>query len=549
MKRQDAEEIITKYTKPVFGYALKRCKSVQDAEDLSQEIILRAFRTLICRDDIVNPDNFIWTVAHNALSNYYRDSVRSVVGVPIDDITEVPGDIDLSSEIKNIEIADRLRTEIAYLSKLQRKVIISYYFEHRKQADIAKELNIPLGTVKWHLFEAKKELKRGIDVMRQTNRLKFDPIRFDSYGFNGSVGTKSLDEFFRSSLSQNICYCVRNNAKTVNEISNDLGVSPVYIEAEVEFLEKYGFIKKLKGKYIVNFIIDEPTAELLSMKDKMYKKAAELFANELNDELIGNGLLDDKRIFCNHVLPGFTSEKEMRDKNFLLWSLIPYIAACSGETDQTISFEDAATIRPDGGINICRADVVGRDVALPENYIHMKNFFGPMWNGNGRNILWQVNSEWCDRDNDYLSYSKNAGRILSLYEHEKEHLLTAEDYAWLSELGYVKTQGDSEGFFTASWQIVVLSDKQIKDDLLTMGTRIKMRYKAEFDALKAPYVKAVLDSVPSHLKKMRGYELQFVFNADGWFLLHCIMTLLNNGKLEMPTKEQRKILSMLIIPE
>lgn len=30
-------EITTEYLKPIFGFVLKRCKSIQDAEDLSQE--------------------------------------------------------------------------------------------------------------------------------------------------------------------------------------------------------------------------------------------------------------------------------------------------------------------------------------------------------------------------------------------------------------------------------------------------------------------------------------------------------------------------------
>lgn len=81
-------------------------------------------------------------------------------------------------------------------------------------------------------------------------------------GINGTVGTKSPDEFFRSALYQNICYCVRNTAKTVNETADDLGVSPVYVETEAGFLEKYGFLQMQRDKYIVNFIISEPTAEL-----------------------------------------------------------------------------------------------------------------------------------------------------------------------------------------------------------------------------------------------------------------------------------------------
>lgn len=74
MNRSDVEKIITEYLKPIFGFALKRCKSPQDAEDLSQEIVIKAFRALLVKDDVADTGKFIWTVAHNALSNYYRDT-------------------------------------------------------------------------------------------------------------------------------------------------------------------------------------------------------------------------------------------------------------------------------------------------------------------------------------------------------------------------------------------------------------------------------------------------------------------------------------------
>lgn len=204
MNRQDVEKTITEYLKPIFGFALKRCKSIHDAEDLTQEIVIKAFRALLIKDDVADMGKFIWTVAYNTLSNYYRDSAKSMVGVSIDEVAELIADP--YSEIDsgdNTELIQRLRSEIAYLSKLQRRIVIAYYFENRKQADIARELGIPLGTVKWHLFEAKKELKRGMDIMRKTSDLKFNPIKFHSIGFSGSSGTKSLDEFLRTTLSQN----------------------------------------------------------------------------------------------------------------------------------------------------------------------------------------------------------------------------------------------------------------------------------------------------------------------------------------------------------
>ena len=552
MNRQDSEKIITEYLKPIFGFALKRCKNAHDAEDLSQDIVLKAFRALLIKDDIGDVSKFIWTIAHNALSNYYRDSAKSVIGVSIDEVAEVIADPDsIFDDDDNADAIRRLQSEIAYLSKLQRKIVIAYYFENRKQADIAKDLDIPLGTVKWHLFEAKKELKRGMDTMRKTSELKFNPIRFQNCGFNGSSGTKTMEEFFRSALSQNICYCVRNEAKTVNEIADSLGVSPVYVETEVDFLEKYGFLTEKNGKYIVNFLISEITTELLDIQDKMYKKAASLFANDLYDELVNSDVLNDESILCNKVLPGSTEENPLRDKNFLLWSLIPYIAACSGENlmENTISFDEVATIRPDGAHNICYAMIVPNDLVPPENFVDMRDWCGPYWDTNTDHMLWSVDTEWSGRRLGVNIYDHEvAERILSLYEREEENLLSKEDYAWLSERGYIKTWGDYDGYFKTAWQVVVLRNKEIQTKLLEIGEKIKEKYKDVFDKIKAPYVDVVLNSVPTHLRKVKAYELQYVFHCDGWFLLHCIVALLNNGKLTPPTEEQRKALTTIILP-
>ena len=551
MNRQDAEKMITEYLKPIFGFALKRCKNEQDAEDLSQDIVLKAFRALLIKDDIGDASKFIWTIAHNTLSNYYRTASKSVIGISIDEVAEIIADPDsMLADDDNAATIRRLQSEIAYLSKLQRKIVIAYYFENRKQTDIAKDLGIPLGTVKWHLFEAKKELKRGMDTMRKTSELRFNPINFTSVGINGSIGTKSCDEFFRSALSQNICYCVRNEAKTVNEIADALGVSPVYVETEVDFLEEYGFLMQTGDRYIVNFIISEPTAELLTMQDTMYKKAAGLFANELYDELINSGILDDENIFCNKMLQGSTQENPLRDKNFLLWSLIPYIAAMSGEKlmDSAISFEEVATLRPDGANNIAHATVVPEVMNLPDNYVYMRNWCGPYYHANANHALWKVDTEWSGHRMGVNQYETEiAKRVLALYEHEEDNLLSKEDYAWLSERGYIKTWGEYDGYFKTAWQIIVLRNKDIQDKLLAIGEKIKVKYKNEFDAIKAPYVNAVLDSVPAHLRKVKEYELQFLFHSDGWFLLHCIVTLLNNGKLKPPMEDQKKSLTTLIV--
>ena len=77
--------------------------------------------------------------------------------------------------------------------------------------------------------------------------------------------------------------------------------------------------------------------------------------------------------------------------------------------------------------------------------------------------------------------------------------------------------------------------------MLAIGNRIKVKYRNDFERLKAPYAEVVLKSVPVHLRKVKAHELQFVFHSDGWFLLLCIQTLLKNGKLRSTTSGQRKV--------
>ena len=127
MNRQEAEKVIAKYLKPIFGFAMKRCSTQEDAEDLSQEIVLKAYRSLLIKDDILDTEKFIWTIAHNALSNYYRSNAKLQIGVSIDEVAGMLADPrSLFTEDDDKEIIGRLQTEIAYLSKLQRRIVIAY---------------------------------------------------------------------------------------------------------------------------------------------------------------------------------------------------------------------------------------------------------------------------------------------------------------------------------------------------------------------------------------------------------------------------------------
>lgn len=537
MNRTDAERITEEYLRALYGFALKRCRTPEDAEDLTQEIAAKLFSALTMKNDIVNLPAFIWRLAHNQLANYYRDRSASYIGVPVEDYADtLASDDDVEGDILRRETQSRLHDEIARLSRLQRQIVVAYYYRNKRQREIADELGIPEGTVKWHLFEAKKELRKGMEEMRNNGELKFNPIKLCMISTNGSPGSKGSNQnFLRSALAQNIAYCVRDQWKTVNEIADEMGTSPVYVESEAEFLTEYGFLLKDKDKYIINFLINEPSEELLLLQHEIYKKAAEAFAPRLFDALKTSDAVKSDDIICRG------------DENYTMWSLFAYAAALSGEktADHSISFEEAMTHRPDGGFNICSADVYDPDLKMPEVAYLMNDWCGPMWSSNGTYTLWQINSRWSSRLTGD-SYPMEADRAIALMQRIlRGGELTEDEYAFLTEKGYLARGGNKAENITA----VVIKTADAARRIVAVGDEIKDAMRGELEVLKAPYVDAVLADTPKHLRKMQAFGLQYMFESDGMFLVYCLHTLVESGRLTEPNEEERRGVMTLLIAE
>ncbi len=545
MKRELVEGILSKNLKQIYGFALKRCANLQDAEDLSQDIMLKAFRTLIVRDDIENIEKFIWTVAHNALANYYRDTKSQIVSVSIEEYADILSDnsTDIMSSVIFRESIEKLQKEIAYLSKLQRQILVMYYYENISQKDISRILNIPLGTVKWHLFEAKKELKRGINMVRQNGELKFNPIKFTILGFVGGYGKKGpVSNFFRTAITQNIVYSTYQKEKSINEIADDLGVSPVYIESEVEFLYEYGFLIKKNGKYITNMLIDIPNEnakKIVKLQDDMYSKASKLIANDVYDFLLNSNVINSSEIVCEY-------EGNAEDKiNYFMWTLVPYICALGGdnERDEKIRFEEVATRRPDGGNFFAHAGFETVNGPEQKYFDSIQNWNGPCFCYDDNYMLWACDSEWSNKRNVEGDIYTSGMYLTMLRRHLEGEKLSKDEYAQLAEKGFIKMSNGR-----AKLQIIYIKDSKFNKILLEKGKEIKNKHFITIKELKDNYINLYLKETPKHLRKMREYELQHIFYSDGWFLIYCIKELLSNGKLKLPTENEKKSVTTLIAP-
>ena len=281
MEKQKADQIITDYLQKLYGFAIKKSYSYDEAEDLCSDIVLEVYRSLLKADNIVNLDGYIGRISEHTYAKYVA-SKKKRDGISIDGI-ELPYYDEFFVGEEDLEVK-RLRREIAFLSKTRRNVVYLFYYKKHSISSISKKLNIPEGTVKWHLNKARKELKEGLSMERKIGMLGLCPIEATGFGHSGSPGKKGGPEFYlEDKINLNIVYSVYHSPKTTEEIAEELGVTLVYIEDRINLLEDNGFIVKTSGnKYttFVKFDAQKYSLELIENETKIQLSIAQQLVQE-----------------------------------------------------------------------------------------------------------------------------------------------------------------------------------------------------------------------------------------------------------------------------
>lgn len=539
MNREQAAAFLRDCMKPVYGYCLRRCASPQDAEDTAQEILLRMYAMLQQRSDVTDPDRYLWTVARNTLANHYRNRARLSIGVPVD----VADNTDLQSALLAQEETRRLHDELSHLSHQQREIVVMHYFHGMKQTDIAAALHIPVGTVKWHLHEARKELKEHMETNRPIEHLKFDPIRFAAFGTEGSIGAEGSPwRIFRSALSQNIAYAAWHKASTAGEIADALGVSPVYIADQLDCMTEQGYLTEERGRYRCAILLTEMDDRLTELSDRMYQSAAEHIAPALHKALSESDLWSESSLHIG------SEPTNTPDHSYALWALIPWCIASSAPGN-SISFSSVATLRPDGAHNIVHATIAAPGARRPALYGQMESrFSGPCWNELNGVTLWQLDTCWSERRIGEIYHHEAMTTLSQLRRLFDSEALSQEEYAQLAQKGLVRCKGDPDKTFTASLLPVWVSGQAAREDLLRIVHEVYARHRIALESAKAPYAEALLAITPPHMHQLRRYMLQNVYQSD-WFIMHCLHHLAETGLLRLPTETEKRSLHAVILTD
>jgi len=145
---------------PLRNFALRLTRNIEDAVDLTQETMLRAFSNKEKFKEGTNLKAWLYTIMKNIFINNYRRMVNGqIVSDDTDNQYYINSHPNQSGNLGEHKIAlDDVNNAIESLSENLRTPFMMA-FQGYKYEEIAEQLSVPLGTVKIRIHNARKKLK------------------------------------------------------------------------------------------------------------------------------------------------------------------------------------------------------------------------------------------------------------------------------------------------------------------------------------------------------------------------------------------------------
>jgi RNA polymerase sigma-70 factor, ECF subfamily len=164
-KEELIDEIMNKYGQEVLQLAYSYVKNKEIAEDLTQDIFVKCFKSIHTYKGKSKLRTWVWRVAINHCKDYLKSWYNQKV-IITDNETTYTGLLQESVEqtvIQNDE-DHQLASAVMNLPIKYREVIYLFYFEEMPIKEIAEVIEVKENTVKTRLRRGKELLKEGWEV-------------------------------------------------------------------------------------------------------------------------------------------------------------------------------------------------------------------------------------------------------------------------------------------------------------------------------------------------------------------------------------------------
>jgi RNA polymerase sigma-70 factor (ECF subfamily) len=161
-------EIIERYQGKLFAYLYRLVGSRDEAEDLLQDVFIKAYRNLQSYDAERKFSSWVYRIAHNeAVNHIKRRSLKRFI--PWEDVTATKDKLEMSSVEEDAQVnwirketSQEVDQAINRLPFKYKQVLVLRYYSDKSYEEISAILGRPVNTVGTLINRAKKKLSEEL---------------------------------------------------------------------------------------------------------------------------------------------------------------------------------------------------------------------------------------------------------------------------------------------------------------------------------------------------------------------------------------------------
>jgi RNA polymerase sigma factor (sigma-70 family) len=153
----DFERLYRRHAPSVYRYTYAVLGNHADAEDLTQQTFLNAYRACSQGTKPRKAENWLLRIAHNEVRRHFRDTQRTRQEVELSETVAQP-----PAERSDPSLADVLRA-LRRLPPIQRSALVLREFEGRSYAEIAEILGMTRSALEAQTFRARRALAEQLE--------------------------------------------------------------------------------------------------------------------------------------------------------------------------------------------------------------------------------------------------------------------------------------------------------------------------------------------------------------------------------------------------